>query len=219
MIFSNAILLDGCVEQVELPDRLPGLDVKGGVARMGGGGREGYLRLLAKFSNNSARVVADIDERLARGDEAAAQRLAHTLAGVAGNVGADALHRAAGGLETALKEGRRAAYGECLKEVEARFVEARASMESLIRRDPTAAEDSGADEAPDIESAVSLLRELKTSLEGYNAKSMSIFISLTKILRGARWSAKLAPLEKRLDAYDFDGALGELTRIMSELEG
>jgi two-component system sensor histidine kinase/response regulator len=80
-----------------------GLDVKGGLARVAGN-RKLYLKLLREFAEEQAQVPGQIAKALAAGDSAFPERLAHSLKGVAGNLGAGAVQKAAGALEKAIHE-------------------------------------------------------------------------------------------------------------------
>jgi PAS domain S-box-containing protein len=83
-----------------LPD-IAGLDARDGLARVGGN-RKLYLKLLRRFAGEPGAAVGQVAEALVRGDAAAAERLAHTVKGVAGNLGAGTLREAAGKLEKAI---------------------------------------------------------------------------------------------------------------------
>ena len=58
-----------------------------------------YFTLLGKFRVNQRDVVNRIRESLNLNDSRTAERLAHTLRGIAGNLGAEALHKQAEHLE------------------------------------------------------------------------------------------------------------------------
>eukprot|EP01032_Pedospumella_encystans_P031370 gene31369-35412_t len=62
-----------------------------------------YLRMLGRFLAGQGRFRADFDEARLSGDDAAPCRVAHTLRGTAGNIGAMALAAAATELELACK--------------------------------------------------------------------------------------------------------------------
>ncbi|MFA6921363.1 MAG: response regulator [Gallionella sp.] len=91
------------VEYVSLPD-LPGVNVSESVRRVGGKVST-YYSLLDKFSTNESDAVARIREALLDGDMTAAERLAHTLRGIAGTLSAEALQYRAGLLENSIKTG------------------------------------------------------------------------------------------------------------------
>ena len=67
--------------------QLPGLDIGSALNRLGGNTRL-FKKLLLDFKSENTSVVADIWGYLAKGDVQQAQLLAHTLKGVAGNIGA-----------------------------------------------------------------------------------------------------------------------------------
>ncbi len=69
------------------------------------GNRELYQRLLAGFVREQQGVPAAIRAALAAGDREEARRLAHTLKGVSGNIGAMAVHLQAKRLEAAIGTG------------------------------------------------------------------------------------------------------------------
>lgn len=64
-----------------------------------------YLNMLRMFVAGQADTSAHIRALLVQGDTATAERLAHTLRGVAGNIGASALQQSATALELALRAG------------------------------------------------------------------------------------------------------------------
>ena len=92
----------------DLPS-IPGLDAKDGLSRVAGN-RKLYLKLLRQFIEQQGPAVEQITTALAQGDVTLAERLAHTLKGVAGNIGAKAVQAAAGALEKLIRS--RAAIGE-----------------------------------------------------------------------------------------------------------
>jgi two-component system sensor histidine kinase/response regulator len=87
----------------ELPS-VEGLDTAEGLQRVAGN-RKLYLKLLQQFSAEQAGAPAQIADQIKSGDRAKAERSAHTVKGVAANLGAKAVQAAAGALEKALHEG------------------------------------------------------------------------------------------------------------------
>jgi PAS domain S-box-containing protein len=89
-------------EQRDALSTVPGLDAGDGLSRVAGN-RNLYLKLLRQFVEQHGSAVAQIHEALANGDRALAERIAHTLKGVAGNVGARPAHAAAAALEKGIR--------------------------------------------------------------------------------------------------------------------
>lgn len=86
----------------DLPS-LPGLHVDEGLARVGGN-RELYHKLLRQFVDQQGGAVSQISDAVAGNQPALAERLAHTLKGVAGNLGAGPIQVAAGALEKLIRD-------------------------------------------------------------------------------------------------------------------
>ena len=85
-------------------DALPevaGLNTAEGLMRVAGN-KKLYRKLLRQFSNTEADAAQRIASALAENDRALAERLAHTVKGVAGNIGAAAVQNAAANLEKAI---------------------------------------------------------------------------------------------------------------------
>ncbi len=85
-------------------DAIPSLDTRAGLSRVGGN-QKLYLKLLRQFVEQQGAVIGHIADAHARGDAPLAERLAHTLKGVAGNIGAAQVQFAAGALEKSIREG------------------------------------------------------------------------------------------------------------------
>jgi signal transduction histidine kinase/CheY-like chemotaxis protein/CHASE3 domain sensor protein len=80
---------------------IPDLDTRNGLIRVAGN-HELYLKLLRQFVEQQGPAVGQITAAVARGDSALAERFAHTLKGVAGNIGATSVQSAAGVVENLL---------------------------------------------------------------------------------------------------------------------
>ena len=99
--------------------RIPGLDVDAGLGRMLGH-TEKYLDLLGRFAARQAGAAHAIRTALDAADAAHAQLAAHTLKGVAANLGASALAACCAALEAAQRSGcERAALEPALAALEA----------------------------------------------------------------------------------------------------
>ena len=88
--------------QEALPS-IAGLDSNDGLARVGGN-RKLYVKILRQFVEQQGPASDQVADALAKGDHALAERLAHTLKGVAGNVGAAGVQSAAAALERVIRD-------------------------------------------------------------------------------------------------------------------
>ena len=90
------------VAQETIPS-IPGLDTTDGLGRVRGN-RKLYVKILRQFADQQGPALDQIADALERDDYALAERLAHTLNGVAGNIGARAVQSAAGVLERVIRD-------------------------------------------------------------------------------------------------------------------
>ncbi len=81
---------------------LPGVDTETGLAQTGGKSAR-YLDMLQRFYKGQADTPQQIEAAMRTDNRELAVRLAHTLRGTAGTLGAEGLQRIAGELEMALK--------------------------------------------------------------------------------------------------------------------
>jgi signal transduction histidine kinase/CheY-like chemotaxis protein len=88
------------------PDDLPaiaGLDTTDGLRRVGGN-RKLYEKLLRQFIDQQADAPAQLATQLQAGDVSTAERTAHTVKGIAGNLAMTEVQASAGALEKAIRE-------------------------------------------------------------------------------------------------------------------
>jgi two-component system sensor histidine kinase/response regulator len=93
--------------RAEAGDEVPaidGLDVKDGEKRVMGN-RKLYVKLLRQFVEQQGPAPEQIAAAVAKGETSVAERLAHTLKGVAGGIGAKAVQAEAATLEKMIREG------------------------------------------------------------------------------------------------------------------
>jgi signal transduction histidine kinase/DNA-binding response OmpR family regulator len=81
---------------------IEGVDVLGGIRRAMGN-KQFYLQLLAHFRKDQGATVNKLRQALESGDRVVAERVAHTLKGAAGLIGASYVQGLAGELETELR--------------------------------------------------------------------------------------------------------------------
>jgi len=112
----------------ELPD-IPGLDAVLGVRSLRGKtGR--YLQLLKRFATDLPAQLTELEQALAAGDAEVSRRLAHSLKGTAGTLGAVAVQARAKDLEAAILQG---AMADQATAAEALLADARSLIEELAR--------------------------------------------------------------------------------------
>jgi two-component system sensor histidine kinase/response regulator len=192
-------------EADELPD-VPGLNTADGLMRVAGN-RKLYRKLLRQFFTTEADAAQRIASALAGNDRALAERLAHTVKGVAGNIGAAAVQNAAAKLEKAIAGSA----------PEAEIEESRASLAGclaeLIRGLETALEGAVGEpaQAGDPEKVKEAVEQLLRYLAESDAAALEYFEGAAphlRILFGPREFEHFASL---IENYEFSEAYEELT--------
>ncbi|MDR1359563.1 MAG: response regulator, partial [Deltaproteobacteria bacterium] len=154
---------------------LPGLETEKALARLGNNERL-FIKLLRQFVDYHDNTETDFRAALADGDQVGAQRIAHTLKGVAAAIGAADLSGQAALLEASFQDGpgdeSGALAARCfssLSLVQAMLREAFASAETE-KQTPAAAADLSAE---DKERLAELLDALTVYLQDFDAEAVA----------------------------------------------
>ncbi|HEY0661812.1 MAG TPA: response regulator [Lysobacter sp.] len=201
-------------ESRPLPDfpPLPGIDVRIGLAGTMDNPRL-YHRLLLRFREGNASFAEHF--RVAQqGDDAEAPlRMAHTLKGTAGSIGAVGVQAAAAALEAACQDPLPDADIEaCLQRVADELRPVLEGLqawpdESVPPATPTAPALDPAELAPRLD-------RLKTLLAESDAEAIRLLAELIDQLRGNALGTALKPVARDLDAFLFEEALEKLKQIV-----
>ncbi|CAN7662268.1 PAS domain S-box protein [Pseudorhodoferax sp. LjRoot39] len=188
----------------DLPD-IPGLDTTAGLRRVGGN-RALYLRLLHQFADGQADAVQRIEAALADGRQEEAERVAHTVRGVAGNMGLATLHAAATTLEESLRHG-----GDVLQALAAFGAELSACVRALraawgADAGVPAAAPAGA-LAIDAAQAASHAQQFARLLVDCDAQAEDYLAAHRAALAQVCGAEALATIARAVQAFDFDAAL------------
>ncbi len=196
--------------------RIPGIDTAGGLNRVGGNGRL-YRSLLIQFADRQGQASDAIRAALARADYPTAERLAHTVKGVAASLGAADLGQAAATLEAALRTRDRTAHQTALPLFAARLKQTvtaiRTVMNTLVVADGVTP--PGLDGA----SAHRLLRQLADLIAAFDPGALDAILEVRESLAWFVPEADLATLEAKISDFDFDAAAVCLTGILARFNG
>ncbi|MBF0162143.1 MAG: PAS domain S-box protein [Magnetococcales bacterium] len=187
---------------------IPGLDLQVGLRHMNGN-PSAYWGVLAKFRTNQGGAIAALEAALAAGEQATAERLVHTLKGVAATIGAYALRAKTEQLESAIKKPTDAGERRVLlQETAAELATLCAALDQVLPPAPpfspslSVITEGGAG----IARRDALLREAHRQLSVFDA---AVEESVAE-LRAAHLSEAMQPwivaLEKQITHYDFEGA-------------
>ena len=185
-----------------------GLDAASGLRRVAGN-RKLYVDLLRQFAERQADAAQRLAAALAAKDAAEAERIAHSVKGVAGNIGLTGLQSMAAALETAVraKKGLKAAATKFEAEL-ARVVSA---LQAALAPAPSAESAPSADTAAADEHADAIKRLLETS-DGAALDYLSVH---RNALRAVFRRGGFDGFERAVGQFDFEDALRRLreTRV------
>ncbi|MEQ8163850.1 MAG: response regulator, partial [Smithellaceae bacterium] len=209
-------VVKAAVAQTARIPAVPGIDTDSGLKRAAGNGKL-YLNMLKKFMDNYAEAPGNICQALGKGDRQLAERLAHTVKGVAGNIGAVGVQKMAQELEQSIRENDAA---ELTEQIRRRFADTLmlqiAGLRAHIgdvpggsRSVPAGVVDSGL-----MKTIVSRLEAL---LMADDTEAVDYFESVEKDLSACMPAADYNNLKKFLVEYEFDAALRALNPTLQNL--
>ncbi|WP_169719648.1 PAS domain S-box protein [Psychromonas aquimarina] len=191
-------------EAVDIPE-LDGINTEAGLARTLKNSKL-YIKLLRKTALNYNRFMDEFDEAAAAADWELAQRLAHTLKGVAGNIGAESLQAACAVLEAQAKDKQAGSSERRVMETELQRV-----LHSLASL-PVATDERAAQEI-DIEAVNEVLTTMAKQLEDYDTAAQDTLDDNRSLLSGGALGTLAKAVEKALADYDFEEAQAVVVKM------
>ncbi|WP_445941118.1 response regulator [Pseudomonas sp.] len=183
--------------------QLPGVDIDSGLRRVLGK-RELYQRLLSKFVASQGDFPAQLRAALAANQQESAERLAHSLKGLAGNLGATDIAAQAAALESAIKDARN-------DELDGLLAELQQSLETLVvainAQFPAAQQHELL--AVDAEQLLQVCRQLQRLFVEDDPRAGKLFDEQAELLRSA-FTTDYAALAAAVRGFDFEQALALL---------
>jgi CheY-like chemotaxis protein/HPt (histidine-containing phosphotransfer) domain-containing protein len=191
---------------------LASLDARRGIARIGGK-PDAYRKQLRRFREHYAGVVDELQRLLVEQGLEEAERCCHSLKGVSGIIGANALHEKVGEIDDGLKRGKAPEPGE-LRELQARLSAVMADIDSLDHS-PIQAKQGGA-KIDDAELEIRLL-QLVQAIEHDLGAVEPLLAGMQSGLHGSPWEPALHVIAKHIDSFELDEALVQIGQLQSQL--
>ncbi|MBF0158278.1 MAG: response regulator [Magnetococcales bacterium] len=207
-----------------LPNNLPGLDMAAALQRL-----NGNQRLLRSLLLEFARDFSDADQNMTsllqgrrQDDLQTAERLAHSVKGMAGNISAQGLFQAALALERAIRDQQRQQWPPLLLQFQTNLAEVCRSIATLSATS-AAIPEQDVETAAEVVATIDwdrvslLLAELEQQLKGYNVLAQQSVDGLKPLLSGTTLQKPLQQIEQNLAGFDFERALACFAELMTEL--
>lgn len=186
------------------------LDTEAALARLGGN-QALYHRLLNMFCEENAQTAQKIRQAWLTGQSDEARRLAHTIKGLAGTIGATALANAAKALETSITQNQTALVEEYIEQTETCLIELIGTITSTKK--PIQSENNSAF-AP--ESIRVNLKKLIHLLQEGNVEAVDMAEQLLKDMDDTQIQQEFASVAQAIHRYDFTGALEVLHPLIEK---
>jgi CheY-like chemotaxis protein len=205
------VTLSAGPEEAESWPELPGVSVSDGVQRLGGNSKL-YRRLLVEFERDFAPVGEKLAALLDSEDWDGLMQQAHSLAGVAGNLGMGQLRTHAKELEGAARKHDLPACRAALDEVLTRLGEILPALAGLEVPSEEAPQVVAADPAELLQSC----RRLETLLKEFDPGAEDAARELAPKLVGME-DLRLK-LMRQIEGFDLEDAAATLAEIVGQLE-
>ncbi len=195
-------------------DSLPDLDIESGLA-VCMNDPVFYRRILMRFMQGQQNFVAEYTTALEAGDYRLSERLAHTLKGVAGNIGAKQVQTVAEELEQASESMNTDGHSELVDRMQLVLSAALIRIKAYLSERTD--ESARTLRAPD-DKARKLLAELQQCLKDDDTSATVLIEQLLELQMQQVDPLLLRRLAAAVEAFDFERALKELDRVWEAMD-
>ncbi|RFO97739.1 hypothetical protein DIC66_07785 [Rhodoferax lacus] len=194
------------------PQELDGIDQAAGLARAAGRA-DLYLKMLLRFRDSHAHFAVQFQDALQAGDYGSATRLAHTLKGTAGTIGALALERLAAALEATCQRGD--APGDLLA-VQTQVLRELQTVTTGLARLQAAASGPAAT-VWSVDRLRPQLQSLQDKVQASDGEACELAVQLLAHAQGTVLESTLRAVSLALEQFDFDEADGLIAQAIGDL--
>ena len=195
---------------------LVGLDTKNALARMGNS-EILYRNILGEFVSHQAGVAAAIRSAWRAGEQEHALRLAHTLKGIAGTIGAEVLSGEAAALESGLRYQPQKDPEPLLTGVVAQLQPVLEAIARLPVETEAGSPAPQTAEKQDVIQVTPLMKALQQLLADDDTAAIGQVRELEKQLVDPQDAAQLQRLAVSISQYEFEEALATLKAMSQKL--
>jgi len=200
----------------DLP-RLEGVDVKAGLESVNNDWKL-YVKLLTNFHNRHRGVKEEIQAELERGNPSAAQRLAHSINGVAGTVGAKRLSEISSQLESTIKKDDSDRIPHLLDGFAKEVARVMAALDTFIQNEEAGiTEETAGGEVLETPGLRKLFQELSNLIDERDSDALKLVDKIKTLLDPSHISGAFLNLDTQLSSFKFEQAKEALEQVTKEL--
>lgn len=202
--------------QNPLPDKLPGIDMK--AALQGVGGNDELLhQVLMSFLEYHEGDAHALRKAMKENDLELAQRIAHTLKGVAGTIGAHELRPAAIAMDAAIRSRASNSYWRLLDRLENTLSLVTHSLKWLEQHHPDM-EVPSANAKLGEASIQELIERLEAMMHDLDPDAEEVGIALRQMIGSSPMQPLAEELERHLANFDFENAQKTLYQLKQRMK-
>jgi signal transduction histidine kinase/CheY-like chemotaxis protein/HPt (histidine-containing phosphotransfer) domain-containing protein len=204
----------------DLPDQLPGINIATGMKQLGGNSKL-FSKLLKEFYQDYQNVIPTIRENLDLGEYEEVLRLAHTIKGISGSLGANELHVAVRNFEIALKDGLSQEYSKLLEQFDIMLQPVLHGISTMIANEASWDSKDGSHETTktvDTQSLTPLFNDFASLLEEGLSSCEDKLKQINEIISPSAHTAVLKKIQTQLDDYEYDDALDSFLEMAKILD-
>jgi len=209
--FNETVVTTESAESVEIPT-FSCINTEKGLATTQNNSKL-YRKLLIKFAQSQEDFELQFRQALTDSDKQAPTRCAHTLKGVAANIGAENIQKAAQALELACKDQQSAHDLDSLLQDTVRELSCVLDELKVLTAEPSG--DATTTGSLDREKFSSYLLRLRELLEEDDTDANDILEEMHEMPEIQVYNSYLKLLSEAIDEYDFELALEELDKLES----
>jgi HPt (histidine-containing phosphotransfer) domain-containing protein len=200
---------------------LDGIDVEAGLNRLLGN-RETYRRILLKFRDDFQKTGDLIKDLISREAYEEAERMAHSIKGASGNLGAEELQRASESLEKCFKDGGQDLPKQEYKNFIAALDKVLMSISLLdVGIQEEQKEDSISAEPFSEEQKLRVTKLFKTILdllEANDTEAVDRIEELTISIQGRVTQKEITGVQRLVEGWDFDAAADRIREMATQID-
>ncbi|MDH5786282.1 MAG: response regulator [Chromatiales bacterium] len=198
-------------------ETLPGINIKRALLLLGDN-RDIYTHLVESFLKNHAADITQMRSAMASGDELVAIRLAHTLKGLAGSLGAESLAASALALELALKQQEAEALAR-LTTLDSDFEQVVASLRKFCARREVSPAVTGEAREVDTIQVLPLLQQFIGLVDSDLGEARRVLKTLDEALLNTPLYESFAEINGVMADYETDEAAELAQQMIKRLQG
>jgi len=201
-------------QECEIP-KIDGLDMESALHRMNGN-KKLLKKLLGKFVTSQGESIKRLRGYLEVKDSDSAIREAHSLKGLAGNIGADELAHEAIRLESILKGGSNEELEEAITATEMRLLDITNAISSSLQsiEAPTSI---GETKKIDIDLLRVNIEKLKSLFDGLDADAIALSEDVGQMFESLGFSEEAKSMIRKVNEFEFEDAKSILISIEGKI--